>query len=360
MSQFGIQELYCPLTDIQVDIVAVHGINGDAHHTWTTTPSNICWLSHPALLPNFINNARILTWGYNASVTSRKGRGTSADRILQHAQTLVAQLHADRELEGASERPIIFVCHSLGGIVVKRALAYSASQTASKVAHLHSIYTCTYGILFFGTPHNGSSKANLFSNLQKVVSLTVPKKALETDSSLLKALEEDSEVLQNITDQFAPLLHRFRIFFFWEQERTDLKYTKDYVVDQSSAAPILDDTERSGIAADHRGICRFERRNSPGFRTVAAALKRYCKDAPDVIRARQKTASETLSTRRWNEASELLRDGRAQSVVQGSGSLCDHADRRLQSAGGEEGSGFLTDHAEGRIQSVIRSLGVSN
>lgn len=91
-----------------------------------------------------------------------------------------------------------------------------------------------------------------------MVSLAVPKKALQTDSSLLRALEEDSEVLQNITDQFAPLLHRFRIFYFWEQERTDLKYTQDYIVDEASAAPILDDTERSGIAADHRGMCRFE------------------------------------------------------------------------------------------------------
>ena len=52
-------------------------------------------------------------------MTALFGRA-SADRILQHAQTLVAELVADRELEDASERPIIFICHSLGGIVVKR------------------------------------------------------------------------------------------------------------------------------------------------------------------------------------------------------------------------------------------------
>jgi len=190
-----------------------------------------------------------------------------------------------------------------------QALAYSASRTAAKIAHLHSIYTCTYGILFFGTPHSGSSQARLFSNLQKIVSLAVPRKALETDSSLLRALEEDSEVLQNITDQFAPLLHRFRIFFFWEQERTDLKYTKDYIVDEVSAAPILDDTERSGIAADHRGMCRFEGKDSPGFRTVMAALKRYCHDAPEVIRSRRANAQNELEERRWSEAGDLLNCG---------------------------------------------------
>lgn len=79
-------------------IVAVHGINGDAHRTWTSSPGEICWLNNPDLLPKYIKNARILVWGYNANVTSLKGRNTSADRILQHAQTLIAQLQADREV----------------------------------------------------------------------------------------------------------------------------------------------------------------------------------------------------------------------------------------------------------------------
>ncbi len=44
-----------------------------------------------------MRNARILTWGYNAKVTSLLGN-TSSDRILNHAQTLVAQLEADRSV----------------------------------------------------------------------------------------------------------------------------------------------------------------------------------------------------------------------------------------------------------------------
>lgn len=141
-----------------------------------------------------------------------------------------------------------------------------------------------------------------------MVSLTVPKKVLQTDSSLLQALEEDSETLQNITDQFAPIMHRFRVYFFWEQERTNLKYTKDYVVDETSAAPILDNTERSGIAADHRDMCRFDRKDSPGFRTVMATLKRYCQEAPEVVRVRSEIASLGMETQRRCEAEELLRD----------------------------------------------------
>ena len=47
------------------------------------------------MLPKVLKKARILTFGYNANVTSLLG-STSSDRVLQHAQNLVAQLEADR------------------------------------------------------------------------------------------------------------------------------------------------------------------------------------------------------------------------------------------------------------------------
>ncbi|KAK4697517.1 hypothetical protein P7C71_g569, partial [Lecanoromycetidae sp. Uapishka_2] len=96
----GIQEVYSPGPTAEIDIVAVHGLNGDAFKTWTSDKGSVCWLNDKNLLPRYVPNARILTWGYNANVTSLKGESTSSDRILQHAQTLVAQLHADRMVRG--------------------------------------------------------------------------------------------------------------------------------------------------------------------------------------------------------------------------------------------------------------------
>lgn len=174
-------------------------------------------------------------------------------------------------------------------------------------SHLHSIYTSTFGIVFFGTPHHGSSKAGLFASLQKITSLTIPKAALEMESSLVKALEEESEILQNITDQFAPLMRRFHIFFFWEQEKTDLKYTKDYIVVETSAAPIMPDTERCGISADHRGMCKFGKSSEQGFRTVVAALRRYSQEAPSVIKERWNHTNASLAESWRQDAIELLR-----------------------------------------------------
>jgi hypothetical protein len=52
---------------------------------------------------------------------------------------------------------------------------------------------------------------------------------VDTNSQLADALYEGSEVLQNITDMFAPLMKNFRIYFFWEQEKTDLGGSLGYV-----------------------------------------------------------------------------------------------------------------------------------
>ncbi|RYC61341.1 hypothetical protein CHU98_g4861 [Xylaria longipes] len=195
---------------------------------------------------------------------SLTGVEPSGNRIHHHAQTLVAQLYADR-----------------------KALSYSYSRSSDKIAHLHTIFTCTYGILFFGTPHHGSSKASLLLTLQKLTSLVLPRKFGRMERGLVKALEEESETLQNITDYFTPLMKDFHIHFFWEQEKTDLKYTKDYIVEKESAAPTFDDTERSGISADHSGMVKFEDSASSGFRLVAATLDRYCAEASEVINQRR-------------------------------------------------------------------------
>lgn len=106
---------------------------------------------------------------------------------------------------------------------------YSASRTARHIIHLHSIYVSTYGVLFFGTPHQGSGTANLGVFAQRIVDVLLPSRVVDTQSQLLDALKENSEVLQEITDNFVPLMKDLRVYFFWEQEKTDLGYKLDYV-----------------------------------------------------------------------------------------------------------------------------------
>lgn len=101
------------------DIVAVHGLNGHYKNTWTATrpvgdPVN--WLE--TVLPQQdVLQARVMSFSYNSSVQFSK----STSDVFVFADQLIEHLIGKREGEGEQRRPILFICHSLGGIVVKQA-----------------------------------------------------------------------------------------------------------------------------------------------------------------------------------------------------------------------------------------------
>lgn len=130
-------------------------------------------------------------------------------------------------------------------------------------------------------------------------------KSRHHDSQLLLAIEKDSETLQAITDQFAPLMKQFHIFFFWEEVPSEISGKVGYVVPEDSAAPIIDNTERAGIPANHMQMVRFSDVRASSFRTVIEALLRYSRDTPVVVSRRWRQALEALARTHSNEAFEL-------------------------------------------------------
>jgi alpha-beta hydrolase superfamily lysophospholipase len=90
--------------------------------------------------------ANVLVYGYNADVySSRNDRSACDNFIHQHAQTLVTTLTHYRKSEGSLRRPIIWVAHSLGGLLVKRALLYSNDLQTDHSEDYRSIFVSTYG-----------------------------------------------------------------------------------------------------------------------------------------------------------------------------------------------------------------------
>lgn len=188
-----------------------------------------------------------------------------------------------------------------------KALSYAQTRTAHKVSNDRLIFTCTYAVLFFGTPHHGTSWANYLTRIKQLGAPAGMKK-----SDLLGALRLESETLQNITDYFVTLLPHLRVYFFWEQEPTTVvlargAVVRDFVVPKESAAPLHDNTERAGIAADHRGMVKFETPQAQGFRLVVDALMRYCDEAPGVVGQRLVDASRAMEAERRREALETVR-----------------------------------------------------
>lgn len=284
------------MTDIPTSIVAVHGLYQDQTETWTDRTAGVFWLRD--FLSKQIPDARVLTYGYKAEILSTSGE-SSSDRILPHALTLIADLHADRQLADAISRPIIFICHGMGGILVKRALAFSNTSVSKQVEHRRSIFISTYAIMFFGTPHFGMDDAAL-----RAMTQISPDRPLSQFSS---AMTKGSQLLQEINDQFAPLTKRFSMYFFWEQVESDLGSTKGFIVGEESAAPAWENVERSGIAANHSNMCKFSSQEQDGYKILLSACQRYTRAAPSTIRNRWRRDRSLLDQERKQEALELVR-----------------------------------------------------
>ena len=318
VSTVGLTEVYTS-PDPQVDIVFVHGLNGNPFNTWTAD-NGVFWPRD--LLPKHIGETRcrVLTYGYDARVSAFTD-GVGKDTIHHHAENLAARLYSDRSVSRTSsalhktnavqsnkavERPIIFVVHSLGGLVTKQCLIYSRSIDHPNSEHLRSIFVSTYGILFMGTPHLGSDLAKWGTLLQHIASAALPKKFFDSSSHLVEALKTNNETLQNINRGFNEILPRLRVYFFYEGKPMDLKGTRQFVVDEDSAAPNYPGVERMGIERDHSHMCKFEDAQTSGFSVVAEAIDRYSQDASGAIAVRWEQERQVRTFEREMRARELL------------------------------------------------------
>jgi hypothetical protein len=79
------------------DIIAIHGINGDAYKTWTHENGSL-WLRD--FLPEHIAGARVFSFGYPSEVAFTKAKGS----IIDFGRTLLEQLKAYRLGEVCASR----------------------------------------------------------------------------------------------------------------------------------------------------------------------------------------------------------------------------------------------------------------
>ncbi|CVK96463.1 uncharacterized protein FPRN_12416 [Fusarium proliferatum] len=264
----GIETFHSTESD-NIDIVFVHGLKGDCQKTWTDKTSGSPWPK--TLLPLEIETARVLTYSYDSTVTG-KDDVPSQNRISNHAYNLVTALASLRQSDNTNERPIIFICHSLGGLVCQDALI-TAKQRSEQ--HLQDIVNFTRGVIFLGTPHHGSSLAKIGELVSRSVGLIK-----ETNSDIVQVLTRDSEVLARIQDSFQALLmtrskdeaSMIDITCFYEELPT-----KKFGVIVPKHSAILPGYISIGIHKNHAEMTKFSNSGEPGFLAICGELKRWMK-----------------------------------------------------------------------------------
>ncbi|KAF8426994.1 hypothetical protein EV426DRAFT_636094 [Tirmania nivea] len=252
--KYGMTVLYTPLAAATFDLVALHGLNGDPMDTWTDKQSGVMWLRD--LLPKALPRTRVMTFGYNA----RFKNFTVLQDLRMIASKLLAELVDLRVTKEERSRPIVFICHSLGGIVAKKALLVRCTGDDRD-----EVQQAVYGILFLGTPHNGSSLASLGKVISNVLSTVSP---LHPARALITALQQDSKVLFEITQDFVKVARTIHLVSFFEMKMTPIAPFIKRIANEITI----------GQYADHRNIVRFESTGDRNFRPVLSRLKKFEED----------------------------------------------------------------------------------
>ncbi|KAI1124260.1 hypothetical protein F5Y10DRAFT_269248 [Nemania abortiva] len=286
-----------------LDICLVHGFTGDPVKTWQYTGPDVRdksglvkesgrrWISHlfqtrhdgadesqrfstcywpRDVLPSTVANARIMTYGYDTHIRHAFIGQTSQNSVYDVSWDFLVALQAQRR-EHAS-RPIVFIVHSLGGIVVKEMLRRADGCDGSR-EFLHSIADSTRGIIFFGTPHGGADPRSF---LLRIAERAVKAAGFSVNEKIVSTLLPSSERLRELRDDFGPLAIKYNwiIHSFQEQYGLAILGGKKVVEDRSSYLnlPAVEITEH--IAQNHMDMCRFSGSNDAEYAKVAAAVVR--------------------------------------------------------------------------------------
>ncbi|RYC79044.1 hypothetical protein BFJ63_vAg18079, partial [Fusarium oxysporum f. sp. narcissi] len=240
----GVEVLVSP-PDADVDICFVHGLTGNRTSTWTARGQPAPWPK--TLLPSELPKACILT-------------------LIDHAMNLLTDLTNDRRRRNASGRPLIFIAHSLGGLVCKEAILLSRNNPNRS---RQDFFTHIKGVVFMGTPHKGSWMADWSR---------IPAKALglvkSTNKTLLEVLETNNQYLESIHVRFLSMMREQReagrqleVACFFEELPLS---TVGKVVSKESAT--FEGYDPITIHANHADMVKFRSTEENGFKRVVGEL----------------------------------------------------------------------------------------
>ncbi|KAF5672317.1 ankyrin protein 3 [Fusarium heterosporum] len=186
--------------DCNIDVIIVCGLGGHALGSFKEKNGRFVWIRDA--LPSKIPNARILTYGYNTQLAD--------SRSFQNLTDLGRALKID--LEGVHNpdqpRSILFIGHSLGGLVIKETVLALKEESFDAGS---SLLEGIFGFAFFGVPHQGLA-----------VECLVPMVKDNPNRQLLESLHKNSSLLERLQIEFEKMSRtkKFSILSFYETEKS--------------------------------------------------------------------------------------------------------------------------------------------
>ncbi|KAJ5917515.1 hypothetical protein N7466_011069 [Penicillium verhagenii] len=285
---FGFTQLYAPNEKgpVAADIIAIAGLDGHAYGSWQGRGNlGRMWLRD--FLSKDLPQCRTMIYGYNSKLSSH-----GVDTILDYGRELMEEIKKIRKTKELQQRPLIFIAHSFGGIIMAHCLVRAIQTMEEDHPAITSLHRATYGMILFAIPHKGL----VMDDIQQMLAgdRSHPRE------QLLQQISSKSDLLVHQLADFKNLIRDRKVVSFYETEQTRQlkldaesgrwKRTGDYMttVGADSALLQLPDhvEDKVPLHADHSRVVKFDTRNAAGYRTALEKLRQFSTDAPSVVAAR--------------------------------------------------------------------------
>lgn len=244
----------CDNPERVMDLIFVHGLDGDGRSTWQASDKQANFW--PDWLADEFPAIGVRSLDYEVSSSAWKGRSMP---LYNRAQNFLDRF----DLEDIGHRPIGFVCHSLGGLLVKQML-----RLASEFGNdsWQGIVEQTQFIVFLSTPHSGSDMANWISHLGTLLRANVS----------IKELQAHNPALLQLNTWYRNNVGNIKTYVYCEQRPTH----GILVVNETSADPGIPGVFPIPLDNDHVTICKPTTKTASVYlrvkRLISETLQEQC------------------------------------------------------------------------------------
>ncbi|KAI1211597.1 uncharacterized protein F4807DRAFT_450786 [Annulohypoxylon truncatum] len=264
----GLTALYDPPSHA-ADCIAISGLASHPFGSWQPKGQSKSFMWIRDALPKSLPNVRPILYGYDSTLVKSHSFQSTFDLAL----ALINQLKANGWVSPTC-KPLAFLAHSLGGIILKQALVSLAGMNERD----SPILRVMKGAVFFGVPNLGMEQ----SHLEAVV-------VGQANTELIQTLSPKSPYLFQLDKQFTGISEIQNCLLYWCYETTksstvtldsDGKWSRmgpeEILVTPESATRGLygDPTKQDSIFPidkDHSSIVKFSE-NDPNYSVVVRQL----------------------------------------------------------------------------------------
>jgi len=223
----------CGSSEPTVDVIFIHGLTGDPEHTWTCEDGSEFW---PNWLTEEYPHIACHTLGYPAALFEKWAKKEMD--IYERATSALDYMTS----KGIGERPIIFIVHSLGGILLKQIIRKTNDTNDED---WQAVGAATKLVVYLSTPHTGAALAS-------VLHFALPK----LSSSHIDLLKNDNGALHDINQSYRSHCEKtadLKTVVYFEKHLTKKAVL---VVNRQSADPGVVGAEPIPADKDHINICK--------------------------------------------------------------------------------------------------------